>query len=83
MCADAEVVSSGGFSRQELTSIIEVHIANVVGHFRGRCRHWDVVNEVVDDNGNWRSSVFYNTLGTDFIPISFRAAKAADPNTKL
>jgi endo-1,4-beta-xylanase len=76
-------VTSRSWSREELQSVIEVHIANVVGHYKGKCYHWDVVNEAADDNGGWRSSVFYNTLGTDFLPISFNAAKAADPDAGL
>ncbi|CAH0015208.1 unnamed protein product [Clonostachys rhizophaga] len=76
-------VSSGGFSYSDLQSIIETHIANVVGHYAGACHHWDVVNEAADDSGNWRSSVFYDTMGTDFLAISFNAAKAADPSAKL
>jgi endo-1,4-beta-xylanase len=76
-------VSSGGFSYEELQAVIEAHISNVVGHYAGLCDHWDVVNEIADDNGGWRSSVFYDTMGTDFLAISFNAAKAADPNAKL
>ncbi|KAH7306039.1 family 10 glycosyl hydrolase [Stachybotrys elegans] len=76
-------VRNGGFSSSTLQSVITTHINNVMGHFRGQCYAWDVVNEAVDDNGSWRSSVFYNTMGTSFLPFSFRAARAADPNTKL
>jgi endo-1,4-beta-xylanase len=78
-----EVVSSGTWTAEELTEIIETHIANVAGHFAGQCYHWDVVNEPADDSGAWRSSVFYDTLGTDFLAISFNAAKDADPDAKL
>lgn len=80
---DGEVVSSGTWTAEELTEIIETHIANVAGHFAGQCYHWDVVNEPADDSGAWRSSVFYDTLGTDFLAISFNAAKDADPDAKL
>ena len=27
--------------------------------------------------------MFYNTLGTDFVPIALNAARQADPNAKL
>ena len=27
--------------------------------------------------------MFYNTLGTDYIPIALQAARAADPDAKL
>ncbi|KAJ0329203.1 hypothetical protein COL5a_004439 [Colletotrichum fioriniae] len=50
---------------------------------RCACYSWDVVNEALADNGTLRDSVFSRTLGADFIPISFRAAAAADPAAKL
>ncbi|UZP36372.1 hypothetical protein NXS19_004188 [Fusarium pseudograminearum] len=76
-------VSAGKFSASELTEIIEAHIANVVEHYKGDCYAWDVVNEAIDDSGEWRDSVFYQTLGTDYLAISFNAAKKADPKAKL
>nr|XP_036582483.1 glycosyl hydrolase family 10 protein [Colletotrichum truncatum]KAF6791187.1 glycosyl hydrolase family 10 protein [Colletotrichum truncatum] len=76
-------VSSGTWTRATLTAVIETHIANTLKHYLGQCYAWDVVNEAAADDGSWRTSVFYNTLGTDYLPISFRAARAADPNTKL
>ncbi|CAM1500515.1 Fc.00g096770.m01.CDS01 [Cosmosporella sp. VM-42] len=76
-------VSSGGFTAHELQTIIETHIANVVGHYAGDCYAWDVVNEAASDDGGWRSNVFYDTMGTDFLPVSFNAARKADPDAKL
>ncbi|KAJ3457299.1 hypothetical protein MRS44_014440 [Fusarium solani] len=76
-------VSGGSFSKEELTTIIEAHISNVVGHYKGDCYAWDVVNEAISDDGNWRDSVFYQTLGTDYLAISFNAARKADPDAKL
>ncbi|KAL2758907.1 carbohydrate-binding module family 1 protein [Sodiomyces alcalophilus JCM 7366] len=76
-------VRDGNWNRQTLTAVIETHIATVLRHYQGQCYHWDVVNEAADDNGNWRNSVFYRVLGTDFLPISFFAARQADPSTKL
>jgi endo-1,4-beta-xylanase len=42
-----------------------------------------VVNEALNENGTFRDSVFFRTLGTDYIPISFKAAAEADPDAKL
>lgn len=56
----------------------------MVGHYAGGCYSWDVVNEALNDgNGTFRSSVFFRTLGADFIPLSFQAAAAADPAARL
>ncbi|CAK7203725.1 Endo-1,4-beta-xylanase 5 [Sporothrix eucalyptigena] len=76
-------VTTTAWTRATLTAAIQTHIAHVVGHFRGACYSWDVVNEALNDNGTFRDSVFFQTLGTDFIPISFLAAAQADPNAKL
>lgn len=54
-----------------------------MAHYRGQCYHWDVVNEAADDNGNIRDSVFSRVLGTDFLAISFNAARRADSTAKL
>ena len=35
------------------------------------------------DDGTWRSTIFYDTLNTTFVATALRAARAADPSTKL
>ncbi|TQN63882.1 Endo-1,4-beta-xylanase 5 [Colletotrichum shisoi] len=76
-------VSSGTWTKEQLTAMIDTHVSNVAGHYKGQCYAWDVVNEALNEDGTYRDSVFYKVLGTDFIPISFKAAAAADPDAKL
>ncbi|KAI0091083.1 endo-1,4-B-xylanase A [Irpex rosettiformis] len=76
-------VSSGSFTSAQLTSIIQNHCSTLVGHYKGQIYSWDVVNEPFNDDGTWRTDVFYNTLGTDYIQIALNAARSADPAAKL
>ncbi|KAL1850375.1 hypothetical protein Daus18300_012970 [Diaporthe australafricana] len=76
-------VTSGTWTADTLTSMLETHISNVAGHYKGQCYSWDVVNEAIDDDGNYRDTVFFQALGADYIPLAFKAAAAADPDAKL
>ncbi|KAF8313690.1 endo-1,4-B-xylanase A [Clavulina sp. PMI_390] len=76
-------VSGGGFDNATLISILQNHINTEAGHFAGQVRSWDVINEPFNDDGTWRSDVWYNTIGPAYIAIALGFAHTADPNAKL
>ncbi|KAF7344145.1 Beta-xylanase [Mycena venus] len=48
-------------------------------HYAGQVHAWDVVN----DDDSWRSFVFFNALGQNYVSMALTAARAADPAAKL
>lgn len=70
-------------SREVLIQRMKDHIYTVVGRYKGRVKGWDVVNEAILDNGEWRKSKFYQIIGDDFIELAFKFAHEADPNAEL
>ena len=59
------------------------HIHTVVSRYKGKVHGWDVVNEAIEGNGDWRKSKFYEILGPEYIEYAFRYAHEADPDAEL
>jgi endo-1,4-beta-xylanase len=76
-----------GYTPAQLNDILREHIFTVMGHYKGKVKYWDVVNEAllpqknqagIDTSGFW-----YRNLGASYIENSFRWARQADPSAKL
>jgi endo-1,4-beta-xylanase len=76
-------LSGGNWKAADLKAVIAGHIVTEVGRYRGKIYAWDVVNEPFNDDGTWRSTLFYDTLGKGYIADAFKSAHAADPQAKL
>ncbi|MFK8077804.1 MAG: endo-1,4-beta-xylanase [Granulosicoccus sp.] len=44
---------------------------------------WDVVNEALEEDGSFRSSIWFEAMGAEFIDTAFRQARASAPNATL
>lgn len=80
----ASWLTSGSWTRDQAIALMEEHIANVVGHYRGQLEAWDVVNEAfTDGQAAWRPGFWADRIGREYVERAFRAARAADPAVPL
>ena len=66
-----------------LLSRLREHVRTLVGRYRGRVQAWDVVNEAFEDDGTWRKTPWYKTLGEEYVARAFEFAREADPDAQL
>ncbi|MFZ5367767.1 MAG: endo-1,4-beta-xylanase [Spirochaetota bacterium] len=74
-------------SKEILNQRLKTYIQTVMKRYKGRVESYDVVNEVLSDNGGLRTgsegSKWYQILGPDYVENAFRWAREADPNAQL
>ena len=70
-------------SREALLSRMREHIFTVAGRYKGRIHGWDVVNEVLNQDGTMRQSPWFEIIGEDYLAQAFRFAHEADPDAEL
>ncbi len=72
---------------QEAQAALERHINVEVSHYRRKIWAWDVVNEALEPDDHlaedYRDSVWFRCLGAGYIDLSFRLARAVDPQVPL
>jgi endo-1,4-beta-xylanase len=81
-------LTTGTFTPEQLSSILQDHIKTVVGRYAGKVYAWDVVNEAFENDGSmrktlWSSAPGIGTEGAGYIEQALRWAHAADPQALL
>ena len=71
--------------REQALANLKGYIETVVGHFKGRIKAWDVVNEgLSDSDGEYlKDTPARRAIGEDYIEKAFEFAHAADPDVEL
>ncbi|MBY8872434.1 endo-1,4-beta-xylanase [Micromonospora sp. PLK6-60] len=74
---------SESWSRERLRSLLRQHVMTVAARYRGKVWAWDVVNEVLAEDGSLRDTIWLRRLGPGYIADAFRWAREADPDARL
>ena len=72
-------------SKEEQIERLRQHIQAVAGRYAGRVNAWDVVNEVMGEDGNYRPTTWVNSVGNGdtLVMYAFKFAAQYAPNTEL
>lgn len=87
-------VPGGAAIANKLDTALGTYITTMVNRYKSKVKAWDVVNELLDDNGNLRNNsntnttasdvlVWSNYLGREYALKAFNYAAAADPTATL
>jgi endo-1,4-beta-xylanase len=87
------------FTNTELSNILKTELSSAANHFKGKIYAWDVLNEIFnedgtfrsytkggwskDDGGKFRNSLWYETFHEAYFDTAFRLAHQADPHARL
>lgn len=73
----------GDTDRETLLTRMKDHISTVVGRYKGRIHGWDVVNEAITPDGQFRKNKWLKIIGEDYVAKAFEFAHEADPDAQL
>jgi len=76
-------LTGGSWTADQWRALLEKHIAAVAGRYQGRIAAWDVINEAVNDDGSLRDTPWLRGIGPEYLDLSFRLARQADPQARL
>jgi endo-1,4-beta-xylanase len=71
--------------REKALANLQNYVDTVMGHYKGRIRAWNVVNEAVSDKpGEYlKDTPALRAIGEDYVEKAFQFAHAADPKAEL
>jgi len=72
-------------TKEEQIERLREHIRVVAGRYAGKVHAWDVVNEVIDNDGSYRPTTWVNAMGNGdtLVKYAFQFAAEFAPNTEL
>lgn len=72
-------------TKEQQLERLRTHIQNVAGRYAGKVNAWDVVNEVMGEDGQYRETLWTKSVGNGdtLVKYAFKYAAQYAPNTEL
>lgn len=74
-------------TKEEMEATLEEYVEKTVTHFAGKVYAWDVVNEIVSEEGGYRDDKgwekYYPGSKDSLVALAFRTAQRCDPEAEL
>lgn len=74
-------------TKAEMEATLEEYVSKTVSHYAGKVYAWDVVNEIISEEGGYRNDKgwekYYPGNLDDLVCLAFKTAQRCDPNAEL
>ena len=70
-------------TREQALEVMDEHITTIMTRYKGRISEYDVVNEMFNEDGTMRETLWYKAIGKDYIEHALIKAHETDPDAKL
>ena len=70
-------------TKEEAETMMDLYIKTIMERYKGRIRDYDVVNEMFNEDGTLRDTIWLQTIGPGYIEHALRKAHETDPDAQL
>lgn len=72
------------WTQEQWRNWITDYVIEVMTRYKGRIASWDIINEIIDNNGNIKKDFFWlKVAGEDIVEYTFKLVESIDPQAKL
>lgn len=70
-------------SKEEALEMMDNHIITIMDHLKGKIKVYDVVNEMFEEDGSFRKTIWYNLIGEEYLAHALTVASEHNSGAKL
>lgn len=78
-------VDGTAYNKTKQKEVLQNHIKVMATRYEGKVHAWDVLNEIIDDDGQYRPTTWVNQIGSgdELVKLAFQTAQQYASNTEL